>query len=303
MRLTFQVFMELRKPPWIRVRLPSGEEYARLSRILRRYRLHTVCQEALCPNVAECWGSGTATIMLLGDTCTRVCRFCAVKTGNPFGRVDWGEPERVAMAVEEMGLDYVVLTSVTRDDLPDGGASVFAETIRRIKERSPDTVVEALIPDLNNDVEAIGMVVEAGPEVIAHNIETVERLTRAVRDPRSGYRKSLRTLQIIKELSPKTYTKSSIMLGLGERDEEVIEAMRDLRRVGVDMLTLGQYLRPTKRHLPVKEYVRPEKFKMFERIGLEMGFLYVAAGPLVRSSYMAGEYFVKHVLLGREPIY
>jgi len=287
---------EPKKPPWIRVSLPSGETYGRVRSVLKKHALNTVCEEALCPNIAECWGSGTATIMLLGDVCTRTCRFCAVKTGNPRGAVDRSEPRRVAEAVGELGLDYVVLTSVTRDDLPDGGASIYAETVRLIKERSPETIVEVLIPDFNNDVDALRMVVESGAEVVGHNLETVERLTRRVRDPRAGYGKSLRTLKIVKELSSEVYTKSSLMLGLGEREEEVVQAMRDLRSVGVDILTLGQYLRPSKRQLPVVEYVRPEKFERLRRIGEEMGFLYVASGPLVRSSYKAGEYFLKQVL-------
>ena len=286
----------LRKPPWIRVKLPSGETYSRVRSIIRKYRLHTVCDEALCPNISECWGSGTATIMLLGDTCTRACKFCAVKTGNPRGYIDRDEPRRVAEAVKELNLDYVVLTSVTRDDLEDGGASVYAKTVRLIKEMCPNIIVEVLIPDFNNDPNALKMVVESGVDVVAHNIETVERLTPKVRDPRAGYWKSLRTLKMIKDLSAQIFTKSSIMLGLGERDDEVVKAMRDLRSVGVDIFTIGQYLQPTRRHLPVVEYVAPEKFKWFKEIGERLGFLYVASGPLVRSSYKAGEYFIKHVL-------
>jgi len=278
------------------VKLPAGEIYSRVRSIIRKYRLHTVCDEALCPNISECWGSGTATIMLLGDTCTRACKFCAVKTGNPRGYVDWDEPRRVAEAVKELNLDYVVLTSVTRDDLENGGASIYAETVRLVKEACPDIIVEVLIPDFNNDLNALKMVVESGVDVVAHNIETVERLTPKVRDPRAGYWKSLKTLKIIKDLSSKIYTKSSIMLGLGERDDEVVKAMRDLRSVGVDILTIGQYLQPTKHHLPVVEYVTPEKFKWFKEIGERLGFIYVASGPLVRSSYKAGEYFIKHVL-------
>jgi len=286
----------LRKPPWIKVKLPSGETYSRVRSVIRKYRLHTVCDEALCPNISECWGSGTATIMLLGDICTRACKFCAVRTGNPRGYVDWDEPRRVAEAVKELNLDYVVLTSVTRDDLEDGGASIYAETVRLIKECCPDTIIEVLIPDFNNDLNALKTIVGSGVDVVAHNIETVERLTPKVRDPRAGYRKSLRTLKIVKDLSNKVYTKSSIMLGLGERDDEVIRAMRDLRSVGVDILTIGQYLQPTRRHLPVVEYVTPEKFRWFKEVGERLGFLYVASGPLVRSSYKAGEYFIKHVL-------
>jgi len=278
------------------VKLPSGETYSRVRSIIRKYRLHTVCDEALCPNISECWGSGTATIMLLGDTCTRACKFCAVKTGNPRGYIDRDEPRRVAEAVKELNLDYVVLTSVTRDDLEDGGASIYAETVRLVKEVCPDIIVEVLIPDFNNDPNALKMVVESGVDVVAHNIETVERLTPKVRDPRAGYWKSLKTLKMVKDLSDKVYTKSSIMLGLGERDDEVVKAMRDLRSVGVDILTIGQYLQPTRHHLPVVEYVTPEKFRWFREIGEKLGFLYVASGPLVRSSYKAGEYFIKHVL-------
>ena len=286
----------MKKPPWIKVKLPAGEMYSRVRSVIRKYRLHTVCDEALCPNISECWGSGTATIMLLGDVCTRACKFCAVKTGNPRGYIDRDEPKRVAEAVKELNLDYVVLTSVTRDDLEDGGASIYAEAVRLIKEQSPKTIVEVLIPDFNNDLDALKTVVESGVDVVAHNIETVERLTPKIRDPRAGYWKSLRTLKIVKDLSKRIYTKSSIMLGLGEKDEEVIKAMRDLRSVGVDILTIGQYLQPTKHHLPVVEYVTPEKFEWFKEIGVKLGFLYVASGPLVRSSYRAGEYFIKHVL-------
>ena len=286
----------MKKPPWIKVKLPAGEMYSRVRSVIRKYRLHTVCDEALCPNISECWGSGTATIMLLGDVCTRACKFCAVKTGNPRGYIDRDEPKRVAEAVKELNLDYVVLTSVTRDDLEDGGASIYAEAVRLIKEQSPKTIVEVLIPDFNNDLDALKTVVESGVDVVAHNIETVERLTPKIRDPRAGYWKSLRTLKIVKDLSRRIYTKSSIMLGLGEKDEEVIKAMRDLRSVGVDILTIGQYLQPTKHHLPVVEYVTPEKFEWFKEIGVKLGFLYVASGPLVRSSYRAGEYFIKHVL-------
>lgn len=285
------------KPSWLRVRLPSGPEYMRVNSTLRALKLNTVCVEAMCPNISECWSHGTATIMILGDTCTRSCKFCAVKSGNPGGLIDPDEPRRVAEAVKRLGIRYAVITSVTRDDLRDGGASVYAETIRRIKEES-GALVEALIPDFNNDVESIRLVVESGPDVVGHNLETVRRLTPEVRDPRAGYEKSLRTLQIVKELNPRVFTKSSLILGLGESEEEVVESMADLRRVGVDILTLGQYLRPTKAHLPVKEYVHPSKFERLRRIGEELGFLYVASGPLVRSSYLAGEYYVQRILLG-----
>ena len=286
----------LRKPPWIKLRLPSSGEYSRVRAILRKYKLNTVCEDSLCPNLAECWGSGTFTLMILGRICTRACKFCAIKTGNPGGVVDRDEPRRVAEAVKELGMEYVVITSVTRDDLPDGGASIYAETIRRIKSSTPNVKVEVLIPDLNNDVDALSQIVREKPDVIGHNIETVKRLTKIVRDPRAGYEKSLKTLKIVKELAPEIYTKSSIMLGLGETEEEVVAAMRDLRKVGVDILTLGQYLQPTRQHLPVVEYVHPEKFEKLKKIGEELGFLSVAAGPLVRSSYKAAEYFAK---LGR----
>jgi len=286
----------LRKPPWIKLRLPSSGEYSRVRAILRKYKLNTVCEDSLCPNLAECWGSGTFTLMILGRICTRACKFCAIKTGNPGGVVDRDEPRRVAEAVKELGMEYVVITSVTRDDLPDGGASIYAETIRRIKSSTPNVKVEVLIPDLNNDVDALSQIVREKPDVIGHNIETVKRLTKIVRDPRAGYEKSLKTLKIVKELAPEIYTKSSIMLGLGETEEEVVAAMRDLRKVGVDILTLGQYLQPTRQHLPVVEYIHPEKFEKLKKIGEELGFLLVAAGPLVRSSYKAAEYFAK---LGR----
>jgi len=286
----------LRKPPWIKLRLPSSGEYSRVRAILRKYKLNTVCEDSLCPNLAECWGSGTFTLMILGRICTRACKFCAIKTGNPGGVVDRDEPRRVAEAVKELGMEYVVITSVTRDDLPDGGASIYAETIRRIKSFTPNVKVEVLIPDLNNDVDALSQIVREKPDVIGHNIETVKRLTKIVRDPRAGYEKSLKTLKIVKELAPEIYTKSSIMLGLGETEEEVVAAMKDLRKVGVDILTLGQYLQPTRQHLPVVEYVHPERFEKLKKTGEELGFLLVAAGPLVRSSYKAAEYFAK---LGR----
>ncbi|MEM3620337.1 MAG: lipoyl synthase [Nitrososphaerota archaeon] len=284
------------KPSWIRVKLPSSEGYAHTRSIMKKYNLNTVCEEALCPNISECWGCRTATILILGDTCTRSCRFCAVRSGNPKGFVDLEEPRRVAQAVSELDLKYVVITSVTRDDLKDGGASIYAETIREIKKINDDILIEVLIPDFNNDVKALKTVVEAGPDVIGHNVETVRRLTPLIRDRRAGYDKSLRTLKIVKELDPNIYTKSSLMLGLGETIEEVIQTMMDLRRIKVDFFTIGQYLRPSKRHLPVKEYVPPEKFEELRRIGENLGFVYVASGPLVRSSYLAAEYFLRAIL-------
>jgi len=275
--------------------MPSGEEYVRVRVILKRYKLNTVCEDALCPNLSNCWGSGTVTIMILGNICSRACRFCAVRSGDPGGKIDLDEPRRVGLAVRELGLKYVVITSVTRDDLPDGGASIYAETVREIKKNNRDVIVEILIPDFNNSRESIRTIVESGPEVIGHNIETVERLTPLVRDPRAGYWKSLKTLKMVKEENPNIYTKSSLMLGLGETREEVIRTMRDLRNVGVDFLTLGQYLRPTKKHIPVVEYIAPETFNEYKKIGEELGFIYVASGPLVRSSYLAGEYYFRNI--------
>jgi len=288
-----------RKPEWLRVRPPAGENYANLKALLRDLGLHTVCEEAHCPNVAECWGGGTATIMLLGDVCTRGCRFCAVRSGNPRGLVDPGEPRKVASAIADLGLSYVVLTSVDRDDLPDGGAAHFAATIREIKARDPDILVEALIPDFQGDLEAVRTVVEARPDVLDHNIETVRRLQSVARDPRATYAQSLAVLKGAKGMRADLFTKSSIMLGLGETREEILTTMRDLRANEVELLTLGQYLRPSEWHLPVHEYVAPEAFDEFREAGEAMGFLYVAAGPLVRSSYRAGEFFLERVIRER----
>jgi len=262
--------------------------------------LHTVCEEAHCPNVHECWGGGTATIMLMGSVCTRGCRFCAVTSGHPKGYLDPLEPWKVAQVISEWGLDYIVLTSVARDDLPDGGAEHFAKTIRAIKQKTPRTLVEVLIPDFRGDINALKTVVDAQPDVIDHNIETVERLTPRVRDRRASYRQSLAVLENVKKLDPTRYTKSSIMVGLGETDEEVLQTMRDLRAVGVDILTIGQYLRPSPRHIEVVEYVHPDKFAQWKEAGEALGFRYVASGPLVRSSYRAGEFFVKSLLGSKE---
>ena len=284
------------KPRWLKVSLPTGEEYLRVRRLLKNLNLVTVCQEANCPNIAECWGGGTATMMLMGDTCTRGCRFCNVKTGNPKGWLDEEEPLKVATAVSSLGLNYVVLTSVDRDDLPDEGAGHFAKTIRHLKQFQPHLLVETLTPDFKGRRDCVQTILEAGPDVFAHNIETVERLTPRVRDRRATYRQSLDVLLMAGELSPLVYTKSSIMLGLGETDEEVRQTLKDLREAGCDVVTFGQYLRPQKRHLPVEEYVTPEKFKTWKEVALQMGFLYVASGPLVRSSYRAGEFFKESVL-------
>lgn len=299
--LSNEVMLAERKPEWLRVRPPSGENYAHLKSLFRSLDLHTVCEEAHCPNVGECWGGGTATIMLLGDTCTRGCRFCAVTSGNPHGVLDLDEPQKVAMALAEMNLTYVVLTSVDRDDLADGGAGHFAKTVREIKARRPEMLVEALIPDFQGDLEAVRQVVDSGVDVLDHNMETVERLQGTVRDRRAGYGQSLRVLREAKRMRPGLFTKSSIMLGLGETREELLATMRDLRANDVDILTLGQYLRPSSWHLRVEEYIPPETFDALREAGETMGFAYVAAGPLVRSSYRAGEFFLEKIIrAGRE---
>ncbi len=288
-----------KRPDWLKVRVPSSKNYHDIRGMLKDLNLVTVCQEALCPNIDECWGGGTATFMLMGDTCTRACRFCAVKTGNPKGELDLEEPRKVGHAISQMKLDYVVLTSVDRDDLDDLGSGHFAETIATIKKHNPKMIVECLTPDFGSEKEFIKKVIEAGPEVFAHNIETVERLTPTVRDRRSQYRPSLETLRLAKEIKPSQYTKTSIMLGLGEKDGEIIQSLHDLREVGCDVVTFGQYLAPTARHkkfLPIVEYVKPEKFEMFKEEAEKLGFMYVASGPLVRSSYKAGEYFMKGVI-------
>ena len=284
-----------RKPRWLKVRLPAGGKYVLLKTLIKRLELHTVCEEAFCPNISECWESGTATIMLLGDVCTRGCRFCGVKTGNPGGIVDPLEPLRVAEAVAAIRLKYVTLTSVNRDDLPDGGAGHFAEAIRAVKGLD-GVLVEALIPDFGGELEALRKVVEASPNIIGHNLETVRRLTPFVRDSRAGYDLSLKVLNAVKGMCSGIFTKSSIMLGLGEREDEVLESMRDLRCCGVDILTLGQYLQPSPGHLPVREFVTPEKFEEYRRLGTEMGFLHVVSGPLVRSSYRASEYAIERLM-------
>jgi len=283
------------RPDWLKAPLPTGGTYARLKGLVQELELHTVCQEARCPNVGECWVHGTATIMILGKVCTRACKFCAVSTGNPAGWVDPREPEHVARAVAELGLGYVVLTSVDRDDLPDGGAGQFAAVVRAIKEKSPGVRVEALTPDFQGDEAAVRTVLESGLDVFAHNLETVRRLTPRVRDPRAGYDQSLAVLdyagRFVRERGLRVLTKSSLMVGLGETDEEVALAMDDLRAAGVSILTIGQYLRPTRHHLPVERYVTPEAFEAYRRMGLEKGFVEVFSGPLVRSSYRAERVF------------
>lgn len=284
------------KPSWLRVKAPSGSRFDAVKRNVGEHRLSTVCQESHCPNMGECWSNGTATIMLMGSVCTRACRFCAVDTGNPNGWLDQEEPQNTARSVELMGLRYIVLTSVDRDDLPDGGAAHYAACVQAIKANTPQVVVEALTPDFDGDHEAIARVVDSGLEVFAQNVETVRRLTHEVRDPRAGYEKTLKVLEYAKRHRPTVITKTSLMLGLGETDEEILQTMDDLRAIGVDILTLGQYLQPTRNHLPVRRWVSPEEFNRFRDIGLEKGFMEVAAGPLVRSSYRADRVFEKNNL-------
>lgn len=287
-----------KKPEWLRVRMPGGERYASLKETFRRLDLHTVCEEARCPNIGECWGEGTATIMILGETCTRGCRFCAVNTGNPGGFVDPREPENVGRALAQMDLAYVVLTMVDRDDLLDGGAEHVARTVQRIKEHSPSLLVEALVGDFQHvraDVETV--VREGRPDVFAHNVEVVPRLQRAIRDARCSWERSIDVLKWAKEAGA-SVTKSSLMVGIGESPDEVLEAMRLLRDAGVDVLTIGQYLRPSQKHAEVVRFVPPEEFDAWRDAGVEMGFRFVASGPLVRSSYRAAEAFLKGILRG-----
>ena len=279
------------KPPWLKVTLAHGENYERLKRDVKALDLHTVCQEAMCPNIGECWGAGTATIMILGDTCTRGCHFCNVKTGSPRGEVDWLEPKRVAEAVRDLGWTYLVLTAVDRDDLPDGGAAIFASTVRAIHRLSPRAKVECLTGDFAGDAEALDVVLEARPEVLAHNLETVERLQPTVRDRRATFAQSLGVLARAKNSDRVRFTKTSLMLGLGEREDEIVETMDAARGVGVDIFTMGQYLRPTQRHLEVAEFVTPEKFERLRRIGMSKGFRQVVSSPLSRSSYHAEKAF------------
>jgi lipoic acid synthetase len=267
-----------------------------IKELLGELKLATVCQEARCPNMGECWSGGTATFMLMGEVCTRGCRFCAVKTGNPRGAIDPDEPEKVGYAIAQMGLDYVVITSVDRDDLPDEGSEHFARTVRKIKQEDPKLIVEVLTPDFKGRQEYVAKIVDALPDVFAHNVETVERLQRPVRDPRASYRQSLGVLEYVKQRDASRFTKTSLMLGLGETDEEIRTTLRDLRSIGCDVVTFGQYLQPTSRHLKVENYVEPEKFAEWQREAEGMGFLYVASGPLVRSSYKAGEFFLKGVI-------
>ena len=291
---------KLKKPDWLRIKLVREKSFGDITSALRKRDLFTVCEEARCPNINECWNSGTATFMIMGGVCTRGCRFCSVASGNPNGWLDHDEPEKTASAISEMNLDYIVLTSVDRDDLEDQGAGHFAKTVRLVKEYTPDILVEVLTPDWRGDATCIQTTVDSGADVLAHNLETVERLQEAVRDPRAGYEQSLKVLSEYQRLGEQTgrriVTKSSLMLGLGETDEEIKQAMQDMLDVGVRILTLGQYLQPTPKHLAVEAYITPEKFDEWAETGEAMGFDYVAAGPFVRSSYKAGEYFIKKVL-------
>ena len=277
------------KPNWLKIDIPFGENYTRVKRIVKEHKLHTICEDGRCPNMGECWGRGTATFMILGNICTRSCSFCAVATGRP-GEYDLDEPKRVAEAVKLMGVKHCVITSVNRDELKDKGATVWAETIKEVKKQSPETTIETLIPDFKALWDLLYMVLDAKPEVVSHNMETVRRLTREVRI-QAQYDRSLEVLTYLKDQGINR-TKSGIMLGLGEREDEVIQTLEDLRQAKVDVVTLGQYLQPSKRHLPVKEFITPEQFKTYETIGLSLGFRHVESGALVRSSYKAQ----KHIL-------
>ncbi|MFC7302037.1 lipoyl synthase [Cognatiluteimonas weifangensis] len=275
------------KPPWLRVRLPNGAKYREVMDIVTSHKLSTVCAESKCPNIAECWERGTATLMLMGSVCTRACKFCSVNTGNPNGWLDPLEPAHVADAVRLMGLKYVVLTSVDRDDLPDLGAGHYAACIRAIHLTMPDTAVEALTPDFQGKHALVAQVLDAGLATFAQNLETVKRLTHPVRDPRAGYEQTLDVLKFAKQHDPKVITKTSLMLGLGETDDEIAQALDDMRAADVDVVTMGQYMRPTRNHLPVERFVSPEQFREYRELALSKGFLEAVSGPLVRSSYRA----------------
>lgn len=272
------------KPKWLRVKLPTGKKYTQLRGLVEKYDLHTICTSGSCPNMGECWGEGTATFMILGNVCTRSCGFCGVKTGRP-STVDWAEPEKVARSIKIMGIKHAVVTSVDRDDLKDMGSIIWAETVKAIRRMNPETTLETLIPDFQGIERHLDRIIEVAPEVVSHNMETVKRLTREVRI-QAKYERSLEVLRYLRS-NGINRTKSGIMLGLGELEEEVIETMEDLRRVNVDVVTIGQYLQPSKKHLPVKEFILPEQFKKYEEIGLQLGFRHVESGALVRSSYKA----------------
>jgi lipoyl synthase len=287
-----------KKPEWFRVTAPGGShtKYNQLKKSLQDLNLNTVCEEAQCPNIGECWNGGTGTIMLLGDTCTRGCKFCAVNTASKPPPPDPFEPFHTAEAVVKWGIDYVVLTSVDRDDMVDGGATHFATTVQLIKENKPSMLIECLVSDFQGNLSAVDTLANSGLDVYAHNVETVKRLQKHVRDHRASYEQSLNILKRAKTVNSSLYTKTSLMLGLGETKEEVLQTMKDIRNVGVDILTLGQYLRPTAHHLAVIEYINPQMFDWYQKQGEMMGFRYVASGPMVRSSYKAGEYFIKNMI-------
>ncbi|KAG5545391.1 hypothetical protein RHGRI_017764 [Rhododendron griersonianum] len=292
----------LPKPKWMKEAVPGGEKYTQIKKKLRELKLHTVCEEARCPNLGECWsggetGTATATIMILGDTCTRGCRFCNVKTSRTPPPPDPNEPSNVAEAIVSWGLDYVVITSVDRDDLPDQGSGHFTETVQKLKKLKPEMLIEALVPDFRGDPTCVEKVAKSGLDVFAHNIETVEELQSAVRDHRANFKQSIDVLMMAKDHAPAgTLTKTSIMLGCGETPEQVVKTMEKVRAAGVDVMTFGQYMRPSKRHMPVSEYITPEAFEKYRTLGMEMGFRYVASGPMVRSSYKAGEFYIKSMI-------
>ena len=289
-----QTTTALKKPSWLRVRINSNSEaYTAVKDTVKNHQLSTVCEEAKCPNISECWSHGTATIMLMGSVCTRACRFCSVDTGNPKGWLDLDEPKKAAESVALMNLNYVVLTSVDRDDLPDGGAQHYADAIRAIKQRCPKTKVEALTPDFQGSTEAIDTLLASGVDVFAQNVETVKRLTHPIRDPKASFEQTLKVLAYAKQQRPDIITKTSLMLGMGETDDEIAETMDDLRAIKVDVLTLGQYLQPTPNHYPIDRYVPPSDFERYRQLGLTKGFFEVAAGPMVRSSYRADRIFAK----------
>lgn len=289
-----------KRPDWFHVPAPTGTKYKKLKEDLKKLKLHTVCEEAQCPNIGECWNIGTATIMLLGDTCTRGCRFCSIKTSSKPLPPDSNEPFNTAKAICEWDINYVVLTSVDRDDLPDGGADHFAKTVELIKFSKPNILIECLVSDFQGSFESIKRLALSGLDVYAHNVETVKRLQKYVRDKRANYEQSLSVLKTAKEINPQLYTKTSVMLGLGETKEEVLETMLDARKHNIDIITFGQYLRPTKNHLNVVEYISPKMFDYYKEEGLKMGFHYIASGPLVRSSYKAGEYYLRHLVEKRK---
>ena len=276
-----------RKPKWLRIKSQNSSKFRELKEIVSHKKLHTVCEEAMCPNIQECWSHGTATFMLLGSVCTRACKFCAVDTGNPKGQIDAKEPEKVANSIAQMNLKYAVLTSVNRDDLEDGGAMHFAQTVVSIKKKAPGVIIEALVPDFLGKRESIETLLDSNVEVFAQNLETVKRLTHQVRDHRAGYEQTLEVLAYAKKYSPKIISKTSLMLGLGESEDELLEAFNHIRSAGVDVLTLGQYMRPTINHLPVEKWYSPEEFLYMKNLALDIGFKEVASGPLVRSSYRA----------------